>query len=346
MKTDASPSVPHPSAPARSEAIAAGIRFNKPRPPDPLIILSPARSFSSVVSTMIGEHPQLYGFPELHICTSDSLEDVIQWEARRGCPGPPGLLRLIAQELYGVQSQRTITMAIAWFRERKHWSSKKLFDHLLEWVSPKIGVEKSPVTASSIENLERTIAWFPEAWFLHLTRHPVSSRGSIEEFRVQNRGRHSNNLGRRELDGMLMWYNVHKRIIRFLDTLPTGQWMRIKGEDLLSEPEVYLPQIAGWMGLRTDPEAINAMIHPENSPYACPGPWPARGGNDRKFIRSPTLRHGRVREPDLGAFFASSGWKWGSDALMAEMRATGIEPLEDREIQSTITQLASLLGYR
>ena len=77
MKTDASPSVPHPSAPARREAIAAGIRFNKPHPPDPLVILSPARSFSSVVSTMIGEHPQLYGFPELHICTSDSLEDVI-----------------------------------------------------------------------------------------------------------------------------------------------------------------------------------------------------------------------------------------------------------------------------
>ena len=30
---------------------------------------------------------------------------------------------------------------------------------------------------------------------------------------------------------------------------------------------------------------------------------------------------------------------------MAEMRATGIEPIEDREIQSNITQLASLLGY-
>ena len=95
MKTDASPSVPHPSAPARREVIAAGIRFNKPHPPDPLVILSPARSFSSVVSTMIGEHPQLYGFPELHICTSDSLEDLIQWEARRGFLGPPGLLRLL-----------------------------------------------------------------------------------------------------------------------------------------------------------------------------------------------------------------------------------------------------------
>ncbi len=344
MTTEASPIAASP-APSRREETAAGIRFEKPLPPDPLVILSPPRSFSSVVSTMIGEHPQLYGFPELHICTSDAVEDVLHWEARRGCPGPPGLIRLIAQELYGGQNQRTITMAIAWFRERKHWPCKKMFDHLLEWVNPKMGVEKSPATASSMEHLERTLSWFPGAYFLHLTRHPVAARSSIEEFRERIRGGSSTPSGRREFDAMLMWYNVHKRIVRFLDSLPAGQWMRIKGEDVLSEPEVYLPQIAEWMGLRTDSEAIEAMMHPENSPFACPGPWPVRGGNDQKFTRSPALRRGRVREPDLAAFFAKSDWKWGSESLIADMRANGLEPAEDAEIQSDISEFAAFLGY-
>jgi len=314
-------------------------------PADPLVILSPARSFSSVVSTMIGEHPQLYGFPELHLCSADTVEQVMMREARRGCPGPPGLIRMIAQELYGVQNQRTVTMAIAWFRERKHWPTKKLFDHLLSWVSPQIGVEKSPVTASSQENLDRTIGWFPRAYFLHLTRHPVSSRSSIMEHRQQNQARRSSNRRRSELDGLLMWYDVHKRIVRFLDTLPCGQWMRIKGEDLLSEPEVYLPQIAEWMGLRTDAEAIEAMVHPENSPYACVGPWPSRGGNDRKFTRSPALRRGRVREPDLQQFFASAGWQWASERFIADVQSEGFEVQDPASIHDEIAQLAAVLGY-
>jgi hypothetical protein len=32
-----------------------------------MLILCPPRSFSSVVSAMIGQHPQLYGFPELNL---------------------------------------------------------------------------------------------------------------------------------------------------------------------------------------------------------------------------------------------------------------------------------------
>jgi hypothetical protein len=99
------------------------------------------------------------------------------------------------------------------------------------------------------------------------------------------------------------------------------------------------------MGLRTDDEAIDAMLHPENSPYACPGPWPARGGNDRKFTHSPKLRRGRVREPDLKAFFAS-GWKWTNDSLREDMIRQGIEPAGNEEVQAKISDLAAFLGYR
>ena len=89
------------------------------------------------------------------------------------------------------------------------------------------------------------------------------------------------------MDRLIGWHHMHTNILRFTSTLPLGQSLRVKGEDILSEPDLYLPQIAEWLGIRTDREAIEAMKHPENSPYARVGPEIARGGNDPKFMRSP-----------------------------------------------------------
>jgi hypothetical protein len=75
--------------------------------------------------------------------------------------------------------------------------------------------------------------------------------------------------------------------------------MRIKGEELLSNPDIYLPQIAEWLGVRTDGEAIAAMKHPEDSPYACMGPENALYGNDINFLQNPVLRPGKVVEASL-----------------------------------------------
>ena len=62
--------------------------------PTPLLILSPPRSFSSVVSTMLGQHPEMYGFPELPFM-GDTVREVIalKREHKVGHAIPPGLLR-------------------------------------------------------------------------------------------------------------------------------------------------------------------------------------------------------------------------------------------------------------
>jgi hypothetical protein len=46
------------------------------------------------------------------------------------------------------------------------------------------------------------------------------------------------------------------------------------------------------LDVRADEEAIEAMKHPERSPYACFGPVNARFGNNPGFQRAPTLRRG------------------------------------------------------
>ena len=78
--------------------------------------------------------------------------------------------------------------------------------------------------------------------------------------------------------------------------------MQIKGEMLLGDLETYLPQIAEWLGVRTDAAAIGQMMHPESSPYAHRGPAKALYGNDPNFLENPVLDRERLRkmaEPSL-----------------------------------------------
>lgn len=44
---------------------------------------------------------------------------------------------------------------------------------------------------------------------------------------------------------------------------------------------------------------MTAMLHPEDSPYACLGPFGAHLGNDINFLRSPAFRPGGVASPGL-----------------------------------------------
>ena len=315
----------------------------------PLIILCPPRSFSSVVSTIIGEHPELYGFPELHLFVGETVDEIIRWEAKANRPAPAGLLRTLAQEHDGIQNTRTILRAIAWLNERRSWTTKALFDYLLDLVNPQVGVEKSPNTSLNRRFLERAYRLYPEAYFLHLTRHPVSARTSIQAFGsyLQTSTVRPMSPLETSLDSLFIWYQMHRNILSFTETLPVGQTMRLKGEDLLSAPEVYLPQIMQWLGGRDDDAAIAAMMHPENSPYAYVGPSPARGGNDPKFMRSPKMRHGQVTEPSLAGFFQANP----DLALIAPDALAQIEEeqdfvVPDQDFAAELTAIAHVMGYQ
>lgn len=84
--------------------------------------------------------------------------------------------------------------------------------------------------------------------------------------------------------------------MNFMERLPLGQGMRIRGEDLLGSR--YLSAAARRVaGVRTDQEAIDEMKSPEESPYARTGPINAPFGNDPKFLANPKLRSSKVPIP-------------------------------------------------
>ncbi|BAC89840.1 gll1899 [Gloeobacter violaceus PCC 7421] len=316
----------------------------------PLIILTPPRSFSSVVCALLGRHPDLYGFPELNLFKTDTIEELNFARIQRRWPtAMDGLARTLAEIHEGTQDELSVHRARVWINEHMHLGCKEVFNYVLDYVNPKIGVDKSPTTILKVENMERAFHMFPKARFLHLTRHPVTSAKSIAEFLsviIQTReqvGAMQAKVGwsvdpaflsdeEEDLKGnkpvkvspLKLWLSAHTKIMNFMERLPLGQGMRIRGEDLLSDLDIYLPQIAEWLGVRTDQEAIDEMKSPEESPYARTGPINAPFGNDPKFLANPKLRSSKVPIPPLKGTF-----EWAVDTDTA------------REIQ----ELAQQMGY-
>ncbi len=259
----------------------------------PLFILCPGRSFSSIACMTIGQHPQLYGLPETYLASAASVHEWFVFTSRPSHRHlRHGLLRIIAQLHHGAQTQDTVLEARRWLQQQRDWRTDKLYHYLAGRIAPQRLVDKSP-TQGKLQNLERLHQAFPGAYFLHLTRHPRSTGNSF--YRVKfAKAKQQGQLALDKLADKVEWYWVrgHRSILEFTARLPPGQVMRLQGENLLAEPNTYFLQIAEWLEIRTDTKAIEAMMHPEASPYAHVGPPGARYGNNRGFLENPHFKEG------------------------------------------------------
>lgn len=263
----------------------------------PLFVVAPPRSYTSVIGGMLGQHPQAYGLPEVNLSHGETLGDMWDTVGLGVNNAGSGLLRLLAQLHDGEQTEETVIRARQWVMRRVHWTGARVFAHIQEAVGPDLMlVEKSPRNVIQVENLHRLHRIFPRAHFLHLTRHPKTQGSSMLEL-LRSYGADESRVNPER-----NWYRAQTNILAFAASLPPGQYMRIKGETLLRDPEVYLRQICEWLDIDAGAAAITAMLHPETSVYAGIGPPSAPFGNDPNFLFSPKLdfdRLARIFEPPI-----------------------------------------------
>lgn len=287
----------------------------------PLFILAPPRSFTSVTCGMVGQHPQLLGLPETNLFARDTYADLTRLYGARA-RFQHGLLRSIAQLGLGEQTEDDIEAAKSWLQKRPSASTAQIFQDLAAWAAPRQLVDKSPLYVYSSSSLERIGQAFPEARYLHLTRHPRGTCESIVELRERTAERterlrefatergidvpeklQASQTAKPDADltPETMWFDPHMRIVEFLEGVPEERQLRLRGENVLSDPDRHLPLIAEWLGLSTSADAVEAMKHPEASPFACYGPPNARFGNDPSFLEAPALRAYKPKPQDLEA---------------------------------------------
>jgi len=271
--------------------------------PQPVFILAAPRSYSSVFGAMLGQHPDAYGLPELNLFFGDTLGEAWNGVGKSFANRHDGKLRTLAELLEGKQTDAAIERAVDWVERHLDWPIERVFDFIQEAVGKdRLLVDKSPTITFSPKCLERLHGVFPEASFLHLVRHPRSTGRSLARMRTERGPQMATTNPDRLPDPEQLWTRCQSNAVSFCDTLPIGQWMRIKGEWVMSDPHLYLPQICEWLGLDPGPEAVAAMLHPEASPYACLGPKGAPFGNDPNFLEDPVLdwdRLARIEEPSM-----------------------------------------------
>ncbi len=301
--------------------------------PDPVVILTLPRSYGSLALAMLGQHPQMFSLLETQLFELDSMEEWLWRFGGRQHDGD-GLRRVVAEVIFGHQCELTIQDAIQWLQERSTWEPGDILWALADRLAPLIMVEKTPIEkefpGEISAALKRRLNAFPETRFLHVVRHPFTyCRSQLRHLESMRQSSHPWRMAKRYrmlmdsdsyppvLDPQVLWGSVNASIVSFVRKLPPNRWMRIRGEDLVTEPATTARRIAEWLGIRADDRAIEEMLHPERSPFAFIGPPNAMFGADPTFLREPWLRNGA---PDLPPIESELPWRSDGQLFKPQVR--------------------------
>lgn len=271
--------------------------------PQPIFILGAPRSFTSIICAMLGQHPEAYGVPELNLFITENLEELS--EKLKGIRQFQihGLLRTVAQLYAGEQTILSVDLAYRWILNRLHWTTGEVYIELCHKVSPLRIVDKSPVYTTNLEILNRLHETFPNAHYLHLVRHPRTQGQSMS--RLANgavavmTGSLDYSTKPTAIDPQYSWYKMQRNILDFLSTVPSHQQMRLLGEDILNDPHSHFEKICQWLNLGWNESIFEAILRPQDSPYASLGPYGAQLGNDPNFLKSPAFRYKPIAPSQL-----------------------------------------------
>ncbi len=249
-------------------------------------VLAPPRSCTSLIAAMLGQHPDLYAAAELECFTGDTLGECFAFAARVPVVTMHGLLRTVAQLQSGNQSEESVSAASHWLAERSRWSGGDLVAWIEAQIAPRRLIDKSPIHVLRWPSLLGLAAVAGEQPVLHLSRHPISAMHSLIRA-YSHRGQPLT-----PTQALTAWVQGHRHCLRFSSELAQAPTLLLRSEDLLAEPELFLGRVCRHLGIDDSPRTIEAMLHPERSPYACIGPSQAPTGNDPNWMTAPALRRG------------------------------------------------------
>lgn len=266
----------------------------------PLFIVCPGRSFSSVVCAVIGQHPDAFSLPEVNLFKWKTVGDLMDYASPMiGLRFlASGLRRTLAQLVHGEQTDEAIAAVDVWLDERRNWTGGQMFAEICRLSRPKFVVEKSPSNTHR-GGLRRIIEDFPDARFLHLSRHPRATCRSREAALAERPLGQLNDSDGSINDSERAWLNMHERIVHLGATLRPDQYLFLQGEWFIEDPDNVLRQVCEWLDIPVNEQILGEMKQPENSPFSGMGPESAPTGNNPEFLKNPKLRSGKIKEERL-----------------------------------------------
>lgn len=297
----------------------------------PVIILGVPGAGVSRLAAMIGCHPQMASLPELALGVSTRLEDFVHIDVMSADGLADGLLRAVALYFGGGEDDAAIAWARAWLERRASWSLHDLMTAFAQQMAPVGMAVAAATTGWRTIWLQRLLAAIPEARFVHLLQHPIPQCTMLAR-RLREAGfvapdyKDYGPADWPRIDPQLAWYRINGNVDDALAALPAERVWRLHLEDVEAQPEDQIECLLRHLGMDNDAAALRAVLHPERSPFAVPGPPAARGGSDAEFLADPRL-HRRLR-PRLSLH---DGITWRDDRV---------------QLADEVVSLARRLGYR
>lgn len=297
--------------------------------PQPLLVLAPPNGEGSRVAAMLGAHPGALLLPEFHstlAATVGGLLDVFEV----GSAGfEHGLLRAVGAVFCGGQDEPNIEAAQRWLQRRSDRGTETLLMEFAERLAPRQLVVPDSSAGWRPDSLRLLDAMFPGAAWVHVLSHP---RRYCADTLPTLRGRlhvapdfRDHSVDPPLADPQFAWLRQHRNIERAI-ARRQGRSFTLRVEQLKAEPEVTLASLCAQLGWDGSDAAIAAMLQPERSVFAGPGPDSAIWGLDEGFIRFPHF----IRE--LRPLVSLDGpLEWRPDG---------------REFGEEVKQLAQQFGYR
>lgn len=295
----------------------------------PVILLAAPYSHASRLGAMLGQHPEIYAPLELNLLLASNLGDLFK---TLQAADMQGLLRSIAQLYAGEQTLESIDMARRWVMHRVTRDAREVHRELCARVVPRRLLDtcilySDPGYEQSLERLRQT---YPQADYLHLVRHPLAQgldwlRDPMALAQLHRLGSLDPDTPRPLPDPQFDWERRQRVIREFLRRIPPERQYRLRSEDLFDDPRATCARLCAWLGLAWSEKAFEAMLHPERSSYACPGPYGAEGGSDSEFLADP--RH--ISRP-LETLSLEQPLPWRSDG---------------HRFKTEVLDLARVLGY-
>jgi len=216
-------------------------------------LLSTPRAGSTLLRVMLMGNEEIFSPPELHLLPFDSLyERKLSLEQDGKGFLREGLIETI-KELEGTTTSDAIQKMNS--MESDNLSTRSTYAYLLDRVTRKYIIDKSPSYASDIHTLKRAEQICENPYYIFLVRHPLSVMESFA------RNRFEKLLGFDENPWLVaenLWQTMNRNIKDFLSAVPRHRWTTILFERLVQEPENEMRRLCQKMEIEYHP----AMIRP------------------------------------------------------------------------------------
>ncbi|MDB6037730.1 MAG: polyketide synthase module, partial [Verrucomicrobiales bacterium] len=214
-------------------------------------VLSAPRSGSTLLRVMLAGHSGIFCPPELHLLPFSTLEERSRLLSARAPFLSEGLPRAI-MELRQCDANLAVATVNEW--QQKGLSTPQIYDTLRGLAGERIVIDKSPSYAEDLKVLERSHAWFPDAKYIFLYRHPFA----VMESYVRNRfdKLFQQNAADPWQAAADVWCRINRNLRALRNQLPPSNYLEIRYEDLVAAPETVSRKICTFLEIPFEPALL------------------------------------------------------------------------------------------